>query len=272
MPTPHDGAAQTFAFPPPSRAQWMYPLRTLRRGARDRGTCRRPRSRRGRGRRPHHHLAHALVHLAVVARGVHVLAHHVGLPGEIVVGRVDGRRRRGGPGHWKPRGAYRQGQASQSCRGCRTRCSRAPRLFLGTAMPPHRPGRGASTAAPQSLHVMSCIATFLREAATSSMSATCLANACRSDRLVPWQAPHSTGGGGARRGGLCPACASRRCAPCARPAAATLPAAHSSPRSPFSGGTRPSTCRFAAGSGGGCGTCRSRRASCCRRPGRPCRP
>ena len=32
MPTPRDGAAQTLAFPLLSRAQWTYPLRTLRRG------------------------------------------------------------------------------------------------------------------------------------------------------------------------------------------------------------------------------------------------
>ena len=78
------------------------------------------------------------------------------------------------------------------------------------------------------------------------------------------------------RGGLCPDCASRRCAPCplrsasestgpARQIArrAGVPPAppggrrpacrRSAPRSPFSGGARPSMCRFAAGRGRGGG-------------------
>ena len=101
------------------------------------------------------------------------------------------------------------------------------------------------------------------------------------------------------RGGLCPDCASRRCAPCplrsasestgparqiarrvgvppAPPGGRRPACRRSAPRSPFSGGARPSMCRFAAGRGRGggscCGTCRLRRASCCRRPGRTCRP
>jgi len=69
----------------------------------------------------------------------------------------------------------------------------APSIFVDIHVPLTVPARDASTAPPQSLHVMSCITTFLREMTTSSKSATCPANACRSGRLVPWQALHLAG-------------------------------------------------------------------------------
>ena len=58
---------------------------------------------------------------------------------------------------------------------------------------PSVPSRGASTRAPQSLHTMSCIARLLRDTIIFSMSTTCLANVCRSDRLRPWHLPHPDG-------------------------------------------------------------------------------
>ena len=92
-------------------------------------------------------------------RGAHALAYHAGRPGEPIVGRVDGRRRRGGgPGHWKPKEVPAdKGEHLKAAVGVAPDVPKPPDHFWGHACPPHRPGarrvdRGPAVVAHHVVH------------------------------------------------------------------------------------------------------------------------